>query len=63
MWLMPDRKTVWLRQPTAHDPMVFYSGPDGKKSGVGDHGCHRNSVTGYPGVAAKSVRISLNTKL
>lgn len=30
LWLMPDRKTVWVRSQSAHRPVVFYSKEDSR---------------------------------
>ena len=47
MWLMPDRKTVWLRNQQAQEPVVFYSGPGGKKRELQITAVDQNSVTGF----------------
>jgi hypothetical protein len=47
MWLMPDRRTVWLRSQQAKEPVVFYSGADGKKRELQITAVNQNSVTGY----------------
>ena len=47
MWLMPDRRTVWLRSQQAKEPFVFYSGTDGKKRELQITAVNSNSVTGF----------------
>jgi hypothetical protein len=34
LWIMPDRKTVWLRDQNAMEPVAFYSEADGKRREV-----------------------------
>jgi sortase A len=31
MWIMPDRRTIWLRDRATEDPVVFYGHDDGQK--------------------------------
>lgn len=45
MWIMPDRKTVWLRDQAATEPLVFYR--DGKKRELVITGVSSNGVSGY----------------
>src|SRR5579871_26493 len=47
MWLMPDRKTVWLRNQQTKEPVVFYSGPGGKKRELEITAVNQNSITGF----------------
>jgi sortase A len=47
MWLMPDRKTVWLRNQQTQEPLVFYSGPSGKKRELEITAVNQNSITGF----------------
>ena len=47
MWLMPDRRTIWLKNQKAHDPIVFYGGPDGKRHELQITAVDRDSMTGY----------------
>ena len=53
MWLMPDRKTVWLRSQQAQEPVVFYSGPGGKKRELEITAVNQNSITGFLVVPAE----------
>lgn len=45
MWLMPDRRTVWLRDQNVHDPLVFYSA--GKRHEVTITAVARDTASGY----------------
>lgn len=47
MWLMPDRRTIWLRNRGTNDPIVFYGFEDGKRRELVLTSVTRNSVTGY----------------
>jgi sortase A len=47
MWLMPDRRTIWLKSQRTNDPLVFYSEEGGKRREVHITGIGRDSVTGY----------------
>ena len=31
MWLMPDRRTIWLKNQSMREPVVFYGGDDGTR--------------------------------
>lgn len=43
MWVMPDRRTVWVRNQPIHKPVVFYR--DGKRQEMIITGITNNSVT------------------
>jgi sortase A len=45
MWLMPDRRTVWLRDQNVHDPLVFYNA--GKRHEVTITAVAREAASGY----------------
>jgi sortase A len=47
MWLMPDRRTVWLKSQQVQEPFVFYSGPGGKKRELEITAINQNSITGF----------------
>jgi sortase A len=47
MWLMPDRRTVWLRDRGTQDPLVFYVYEDGKRRELVLTRIGSDSVTGY----------------
>jgi sortase A len=47
MWVMPDRRTIWLRDHSAYEPVVFYGGEDGKMRELVITSVAHNSVKGY----------------
>jgi len=47
MWVLPDRRTIWLRNQSAQEPVVFYGLGDGKKRELVITHVTRNSVVGY----------------
>ena len=47
MWLMPDRRTIWLRGQAAQQPVIFYGYPNGKRRELVITNVTKNSVTGY----------------
>ncbi len=47
MWLMPDRRTIWLRGQGAGQPVVFYGYQDGKRREMVITNVAKDSVTGY----------------
>lgn len=47
VWIMPDRRTIWLRDQDAREPIVFYSSLDGKKRELVITKVDMTSVTGY----------------
>jgi len=47
MWVMPDRRTIWLKSQNASQPVVFYSREDGKKRELVINNVTKGSVTGY----------------
>lgn len=47
MWLMPDRRTVWVRSQGAGQPLVFYSKADERPQELVITHVTRNSVAGY----------------
>jgi sortase A len=47
MWLMPDRKTIYLRKRGADEPVVFYSMRDGKRRELKLTNITTGAVTGY----------------
>ncbi len=46
MWVMPDRRTIWLRGQGAQQPVVFYN-RDGKRGELVITNVAKNSVSGY----------------
>jgi sortase A len=54
IWLVPDRRTIWLRDQGTQDPVVFYGYRDGKRRELVITRVTTNSVIGYvmvPGIA------------
>jgi chaperonin cofactor prefoldin len=47
MWVMPDRRTIWLKGQGAGEPVIFYGHEDGKKRELVITGVTKNSATGY----------------
>jgi hypothetical protein len=47
MWVMPDRRTIWLRGQGAQEPVVFYGTRDGKRRELVITNVAKNSVSGY----------------
>ncbi len=47
MWVMPDRRTIWLRNQSTQEPVVFYGDRDGKRRELRITSVARNAVSGY----------------
>ena len=47
MWLMPDRRTIWLRNRSTDEPVVFYSIRDGKRRELRITNVTTSSAAGY----------------
>ena len=47
MWLMPDRRTIWLRNQPADEPVTFYGREDGKRRELRITTVTKNSAAGY----------------
>jgi len=47
MWLMPDRRTIWLRGQNAWSPVIFFGGVDGKQHKLVITSVTARSVRGY----------------
>ena len=47
MWVMPERRTIWLRDQGAQQPVVFYGYQDGQRRELVITNVTRDSVTGY----------------
>jgi sortase A len=47
MWLMPDRRTIWLRHQSTLEPVVFYSYSEGMRRELRITQVTRDSVKGY----------------
>jgi len=44
---MPERRTIWVRDRRVLDPVVFYSGADGRRCELVITHVTQNGVTGY----------------
>ena len=63
MWVMPDRRTIWLQGQGAQEPVVFYGYQDGKRRELVITNVTRDSVTGYlllPGDSDTSLTASVS---
>jgi len=47
MWILPDRRTIWLRQQGPQEPVNFYGNTDGKKRELVIKSVTEGSVAGY----------------
>jgi len=47
IWVMPDRRTIWLREQSAREPVIFYGYRDGKQRELVITSVATNSVKGY----------------
>jgi sortase A len=47
MWIMPDRRTIWLRNRSTDEPVIFYSMRDGKRRELRLTSIMENSAAGY----------------
>ena len=54
LWLLPDRRTVWVRGQGAQQPVVFYSKQDGRPRELVITHVTKNSVVGYLLLPAQS---------
>jgi hypothetical protein len=64
MWVMPDRRTIWLRAQGAQQPVVFYGCQDGKRRELVITNVTKDSATGYlllPHDGHSNVAASLST--
>jgi hypothetical protein len=55
VWVMPDKKTIWLRQQRTQDPVVLSNTPDGRKRELVITSVAKDSVVGYVVVPAASI--------
>jgi sortase A len=47
MWVMPDRRTIWLRDQSVQVPVIFYGQQDGKKRELVITSITQTQVKGY----------------
>jgi hypothetical protein len=52
VWVMPDRRTVWLHDQGAQEPVVFYGLRDGKRKELVITNVTKDSISGYLLLAA-----------
>ncbi len=52
LWVMPERRTIWLRNADAHQPVVFIS--EWRQTRIGDHQCCPEFRAGLSGLSAGS---------
>ena len=61
MWVLPDRRTIWLRSQGAQEPVVFYSNSDGKKRELVITSVTDKSAVGYLLLPGDEVPVEPNT--
>jgi hypothetical protein len=54
IWVMPDRRTIWLKAQNAGEPVVFYGKEDGNKRELMFTSVSEGSITGYLLLAGES---------
>jgi hypothetical protein len=47
MWVLPDRRTIWLKNQNANQPVTYYGYGDGKKRELVITGVTHDSAVGY----------------
>jgi sortase A len=47
MWVMPDRRTIWLRGLHVREPLIFYGDSDGRRRELVLTNVSENSIRGY----------------
>jgi sortase A len=47
IWLMPDRRTIWLRHHYVREPLIFYDHLDGKRRMLVITSVTKDSIKGY----------------
>jgi len=60
MWILPDRKTLWLRDQGVMRPVTFYSDADGKRREVVFTRVTRDSAIGYVLIPAEGTSEQAN---
>jgi len=59
MWIMPDRKTIWLRDQGAMQPVVYYSAADGKRREVVFTSVTDSGAVGYMLLPAETRQVAM----
>ena len=57
LWLMPDRRTVWIRGQNVQQPVIFYTQEDPRLRELVITHVTKNSVAGYVLLPAKPLSI------
>jgi sortase A len=47
MWVMPDRRTIWLRSLHVNEPLIFYEDSDGRRRELVLTAVSENTIRGY----------------
>jgi hypothetical protein len=47
MWVMPDRRTIWLRSLHVREPLIFYEDSDGRRRELVLTAVSENTIRGY----------------
>ncbi len=47
MWVMPDRRTIWLRSLHVSEPLIFYQDSDGRRRELVLTAVSENTIRGY----------------
>ena len=47
MWVMPDRRTIWLRSLRVDEPLIFYADSDGRRRELVLTSVSDNTIRGY----------------
>ena len=47
MWVMPDRRTIWLRTLHVREPLIFYEDSDGRRRELVLTAVSENTIRGY----------------
>ncbi len=47
MWVLPDRRTIWLRSLHVHEPLIFYEDSDGRRRELVLTVVSENTIRGY----------------
>jgi hypothetical protein len=47
MWVLPDRRTIWLRSLHVREPLIFYEDSDGRRRELVLTEVSENTIRGY----------------
>lgn len=62
MWIMPDRKTIWLRGQGAMQPVIYYSAVDGKRREVVFTSVTNSGAVGYMLLPAEPRHVAMASR-